>query len=276
EMLVDEHINSFNTPFKFNGKEYDEETGNYYYGARYYDPKWSIFIGVDPLAEKYSDWSSYAYCFNNPIIFVDPDGKDGVKIIDNKNKTITIKATYFVQTEEQLIKGGKTISGYSCNDIEKMYEINTQLNDQELVISEGEYEGYSLKFDLTFEDGGSSVEAMGKANFETFEGYDIGNTIGRNSPEGLPTLFGVKEGENDRLTQIGGVTDANKYITMNRDSDTRKNKRHEIGHTLGLDDNHVSGAKKGIMNYPPKKSMSQFEANKLANSDFLPAIIKTE
>ncbi|MFL9836660.1 RHS repeat-associated core domain-containing protein, partial [Flavobacterium sp. ST-75] len=81
EMLVDEHINSFNTPFKFNGKEYDEETGNYYYGARYYDPKWSMFIGVDPLADKYPDWSSYAYCFNNPIRYVDPDGRAPEDII---------------------------------------------------------------------------------------------------------------------------------------------------------------------------------------------------
>ncbi|MFL9839291.1 RHS repeat-associated core domain-containing protein, partial [Flavobacterium sp. ST-75] len=80
EMLVDEHINSFNTPFKFNGKEYDEETGNYYYGARYYDPKLSIFIGVDPLAEK--TMSSYGYCYNNPIILTDPTGMQASPIYD--------------------------------------------------------------------------------------------------------------------------------------------------------------------------------------------------
>ncbi|WP_201309329.1 RHS repeat-associated core domain-containing protein, partial [Flavobacterium sp. MK4S-17] len=82
ETLVDEHLNSYNTPFKFNGKEYDDETGNYYYGARYYDPKLSIFISVDPLAEKYSGWSSYAYAFNNPIRFIDPTGMEGDDIID--------------------------------------------------------------------------------------------------------------------------------------------------------------------------------------------------
>ena len=63
--MVDEHLNSYNSPFKYNGKEYDAETGNYYYGARYYDPKWSIFISVDPLAEKTFD--SYGYVYNNPI-----------------------------------------------------------------------------------------------------------------------------------------------------------------------------------------------------------------
>src|SRR5690625_643521 len=42
---------SFNNPYKFNGKELDSETGLYYYGARYYNPRISTFISVDPLAE---------------------------------------------------------------------------------------------------------------------------------------------------------------------------------------------------------------------------------
>ncbi|QYJ68235.1 RHS repeat domain-containing protein [Flavobacterium litorale] len=77
EPLVDEHNNSHNTPFKFNGKEFDEETGNYYYyyyyySARYYDPKMSIFISVDPLVEETFD--TYGYTYNNPINLVDPTG----------------------------------------------------------------------------------------------------------------------------------------------------------------------------------------------------------
>ena len=75
EILVDEHTNSNNSPFKFNGKELDEETGNYYYGARYYNPKWSIWLSVDPLAEKYPALSPYAYVANNPINAIDPDGR---------------------------------------------------------------------------------------------------------------------------------------------------------------------------------------------------------
>lgn len=74
ETLVDEHQNSFNSPFKYNGKEFDAETGNYYYGERYYDPKWSIWLGVDPLVEKTGD--AYGYCYQNPINFVDPNGLD--------------------------------------------------------------------------------------------------------------------------------------------------------------------------------------------------------
>ena len=64
----------YNSPYKFNGKELDEETGLYYYGARYYDPRVSNWLSVDPKAELGRRWSPYTYGFDNPIRFVDPDG----------------------------------------------------------------------------------------------------------------------------------------------------------------------------------------------------------
>ena len=39
EVFIEERNNTWNTPYLFNAKEFDEETGLYYYGARYYDPK---------------------------------------------------------------------------------------------------------------------------------------------------------------------------------------------------------------------------------------------
>lgn len=54
--------------------EIDEETGLYYFGARYYDPRISIWYGVDPLASKTPSWNPYRYSFNNPIRFIDPNG----------------------------------------------------------------------------------------------------------------------------------------------------------------------------------------------------------
>ena len=74
ELLVDEHLNSHNSPFKFNAKELDPETGNYYYGARYYNPKWSIWLSVDPLAEFYPNWSPYTYTYHNPVRWTDSTG----------------------------------------------------------------------------------------------------------------------------------------------------------------------------------------------------------
>ena len=53
EVFVEERNNIWNTPYLFNAKEFDEETGLYYYGARYYDPKVSLWISPDPIQEKY-------------------------------------------------------------------------------------------------------------------------------------------------------------------------------------------------------------------------------
>ena len=78
ELLVDEHSSSEEMPYKFNGKEFDQETGLYYYGARYMNPVTSLWYGVDPLAEKYPNVSAYLYCYANPSKLIDPDGKDPI------------------------------------------------------------------------------------------------------------------------------------------------------------------------------------------------------
>ncbi|GAB6013507.1 RHS repeat domain-containing protein [Viscerimonas tarda] len=64
-------------PYKFGGKE-DEPMfglGLYDFEARQLDPAVGRFTTVDPLAEKYYSISPYAYCLNNPINRIDPDGR---------------------------------------------------------------------------------------------------------------------------------------------------------------------------------------------------------
>ena len=78
ELLVDEHSSTEEMPYKFNGKEFDQETGLYYYGARYMNPRTSLWYGVDPLAEKYPSIGGYSYCAGNPIIRIELNGNDWI------------------------------------------------------------------------------------------------------------------------------------------------------------------------------------------------------
>ncbi|MDR0538082.1 MAG: hypothetical protein LBH04_08615 [Tannerellaceae bacterium] len=48
----------------FNAKELDEETELYYYGARYYNPREALWLGIN----------SYGYCGNNPVKYIAPWG----------------------------------------------------------------------------------------------------------------------------------------------------------------------------------------------------------
>jgi RHS repeat-associated protein len=60
--------------YSFNAKELDEETGMYYYEARYYKPP--VFTSRDAMFEKYFWMTPYAYCANNPVKYVDPSGEE--------------------------------------------------------------------------------------------------------------------------------------------------------------------------------------------------------
>ena len=99
---------------KFNGKEFDEETGLYYYGARYYDPRVSLWISTDILEEKNYGNSSYAYTYN-PITFIDPIGTDTINI-SYVNKKWKIDAP--------IIADGNDVFNVANGDKKETYEFS--------------------------------------------------------------------------------------------------------------------------------------------------------
>ena len=84
------------TPYLFNAKEFDEETGLYYYGARYYDPRLSLWLSIDPKEEKYSNVSTYCYVISNPLKYTDPTGMEidmtKVRLADEQLKLSTTQS----------------------------------------------------------------------------------------------------------------------------------------------------------------------------------------
>ena len=91
EVFIEERNNTWNTPYLFNAKEFDEETGMYYYGARYYEPRLSLWMSVDRFAEKYPATSGYNYAINNPVRYIDING-DSIRVSSENrelfNKTL--------------------------------------------------------------------------------------------------------------------------------------------------------------------------------------------
>jgi len=61
-------------PFTFTAREFDAETGMYFYRARYYDPKAGRFVTRDPIGFNGGDVNLYAYVGNNPVNWGDPEG----------------------------------------------------------------------------------------------------------------------------------------------------------------------------------------------------------
>ena len=110
--------------YRYVGKEKDLESGLYYYGARYYAAWTCRFISCDPLSAKYPNISTYAYAFNNPIMFNDPTGLEGenpgggievtgVVLVDNISWEFDVEAPEMPQS----YKNGLDITSYNWDKI---------------------------------------------------------------------------------------------------------------------------------------------------------------
>ena len=131
EVFVEQRNGSWNTPYLFNAKELDEETGLYYYGARYLDPTNAAWLSVDPLFEKYVGMTPYNYCAGNPIKLLDPNGEAIYKY-----KSEDGSESYIIPTEEQekknkqgdkfIYNGRKYVKVSDGNDMSEVYNTPTQ------------------------------------------------------------------------------------------------------------------------------------------------------
>ncbi|MBO4544098.1 MAG: RHS repeat-associated core domain-containing protein, partial [Bacteroidales bacterium] len=127
--------------YAFNTKELDEETGMFYYEARYYAPP--TFTSRDPLFEKYFWMSPYAYCANNPVKYVDPTGctiviigEDGRQYIWENDKLYQKCGRLVEVPEKNIGKSVKSVAS-SLKQINSTKEGHIVLS--ELSLSETKY-----------------------------------------------------------------------------------------------------------------------------------------
>ncbi|MFH1782625.1 MAG: RHS repeat-associated core domain-containing protein, partial [Candidatus Omnitrophota bacterium] len=113
-----EETGSLVNPYTYTGREYDRESGLYYYRARYYDPSVGRFLSEDlfrGFAFSPQSFSFYSYCSNDPINFIDPMGLCGEKKDENEaslepsEQNLPIKSTedsYFGKRKKKIGRRG--------------------------------------------------------------------------------------------------------------------------------------------------------------------------
>ena len=210
ELLVDEHSSSEDLPYKFNGKQFDDETGLYYYGARYMNPVASIWYGVDPLAEKYVSISPYSYCKSSPMNYIDEKGlyPKGIVTIHYERSIVTTApsitgATMNVPTQYVYYKFTKSathllslVSGVPENYIKnvRLEEFNLQRESNSITLGDSPENTRMLVSPEYFNEENISKEQYYDWWFKEFS-HEVGHIkqIKRDGSEGLyllKTLWG--------------------------------------------------------------------------------------
>jgi len=134
EPYINQHPFGYSERFTFTGKERDEETGYGYFGARYMDHElMTMWLSVDPMADKYPSISPYAYCNWNPVKLVDPDGRDVLPTSEEAYQvilsTLPVEARNYVKQNADGYIDRDLINSYSCesqnfNDLKELVNLN--------------------------------------------------------------------------------------------------------------------------------------------------------
>ena len=198
EVFIDERKGTWNTPYLFNAKELDEETGLYYYGARYYDPRVSVWLSADPMQEKYPHISTYAYCLNNPVIYIDPDGREAAFGFN-----YTMRFGKGLPNEHSASVSAGTSSKLNSSTMVSNI-ISANVYNSGLGTTQGRYQG-DLIFNASLTSGTGQGASMPFNIFNNNTATSIGNDFLHSGTIGFSSIWNT-DGRNQRVGNFGFKT----------------------------------------------------------------------
>ena len=232
------------SPYKFNGKEKDEETSYNYYGARYYTDYLSIWLSVDPKSDKYPNLSSYTYCANSPVMLIDPNGED-VWINGEASQKSTNQLPKSLKITRDENSGKLSCSGKPTNSSEEViYNAIRSKKVKVHIQANNSNEGVSTNP----KDKGMRIEHSGGAflgnNIEDTKDGKIVNTYQMVNPDALAELDNCGGGYPGQSMQhelsesyIGGVNsliDGDEARNGSNYSTTTGNSRYDDAHNAAI------------------------------------------
>ena len=217
---------------KHTGKEFQGFNGLAWYdnNARYYDPILGRFTSQDPLAEKYPELSPYVHCFNNPIGYFDPNGKDGIaSVYQNK---VTIGVTIYIYgsgaTKETASIMQNNINNYWCK--------NPKTNKSWIYLDSSTKKTYTIEFNVNVNlfnpDNPNDTPELSPNRYNN---SNLANFIEVNLNSDRSSVLGSNKGVWRGAGRQGR--------TLEEDDPSV----HEFGHLLNLEDHYTDegGAEKG-------------------------------
>ena len=245
--------------YGFNGKEsIDEVSGDknsYDFGARMYNPRIGRWFNRDAYESRYPWLSPYQYTSNNPIKYIDNDGRDFGITFDHKSGTILITANFYTINEKTTKEAAaavgtwNSLSGMKVEIEGRQYVVNLDLK---VVSTKKDENGNEIQLNFDEAHELSNNDYIGNTYNGSTNGFPSDKAFGKRDSRGineenfkaLGVEVGLADGKNITMPVWMIQKSDNAPLPLYGPRDLENTVEHEMGHNLGLWEHFGNGVMK--------------------------------